>query len=96
MLLLCWRHHHDFAHHPQWHLKLLPDATVDVTKPDGKILTSRPPPPGDADGCARIVAETGLVTELTPYGRDSMTRSVLGNDPNPGPEADAARSMQSR
>src|SRR4051812_29952518 len=28
LVLLCWRHHHDFAHHPQWHLKLLPDATV--------------------------------------------------------------------
>ncbi len=40
LVLLCWRHHHDFAHHPQWHLKLLPDATVKVTKPDGQVLTS--------------------------------------------------------
>ncbi len=45
LLLLCWRHHHDFAHHPKWHLKLLPDATVEVTTPDGRTLTSRPPPP---------------------------------------------------
>ena len=45
-VLLCWRHHHDFAHQPAWHLKLLPDATVEVTKPDGRVLTSRPPPLG--------------------------------------------------
>ena len=45
LVLLCWRHHHDFAHHPQWQLKLLPDATVEVTTADGRILVSRPPPP---------------------------------------------------
>jgi hypothetical protein len=45
LVALCWRHHHDFAHHPQWQLKLLPDATVEVTKPDGTVLTSHPPPP---------------------------------------------------
>jgi Domain of unknown function (DUF222)/HNH endonuclease len=45
LVLLCWRHHHDFAHHPQWHLKLLPDATVEVTKPDGRVLASEPRPP---------------------------------------------------
>jgi hypothetical protein len=45
LVLLCWRHHHDFAHHPHWHLKLLPDATVEVTTPQGRVLTSRPPPP---------------------------------------------------
>jgi hypothetical protein len=44
LVLLCWRHHHDFAHHPQWQLKLLPDATVEVTRPDGTVLTSHPPP----------------------------------------------------
>jgi hypothetical protein len=44
LLLLCWRHHHDFAHHPQWHLKLLPDATVEVTRPDGSVTRSPPPP----------------------------------------------------
>ena len=31
LVLLCWRHHHDFAHQPAWHLKLLPDASVEVT-----------------------------------------------------------------
>jgi hypothetical protein len=46
VVLLCWRHHHDFAHHPRWQLKLLPDATVEVTKPDGTVLTSHPPPRG--------------------------------------------------
>jgi hypothetical protein len=45
LILLCWRHHHDFAHHPQWQLKLLPDATVEVTAPDGRVRTSRPRPP---------------------------------------------------
>jgi hypothetical protein len=44
LVLLCWRHHHDFAHHPHWHLKLLPDATVEVTTPDRRMLTSHPPP----------------------------------------------------
>jgi hypothetical protein len=44
LVLQCWRHHHDFAHHPQWQLKLLPDATVEVTTPDGRTLTSHPPP----------------------------------------------------
>jgi hypothetical protein len=39
--LLCWRHHHDFAHHSQWYLKLLSDATVEGTRPDGTIVTSR-------------------------------------------------------
>src|SRR5436190_6366102 len=39
LVLLCWRHHHDFAHHPRWQLKLLPDATVEVTTPDGRMLT---------------------------------------------------------
>jgi hypothetical protein len=43
LVLVCWRHHHDFAHHPEWHLKLLDDATVEVTRPDGVVLTSRPP-----------------------------------------------------
>jgi hypothetical protein len=44
LVLLCWRHHHDFAHYPQWQLKLLPDATVEVTTPNGRVLTSHPPP----------------------------------------------------
>ena len=45
LVLLCWRHHHDFAHQPAWHLKLLPDASVEVTTPAGRLLTSRAPPP---------------------------------------------------
>jgi hypothetical protein len=44
LVLLCWRHHHDFAHHPHWQLKLLPDATVEVTRADGTVVHSRPPP----------------------------------------------------
>ncbi len=52
LVLLCWRHHHDFAHHPQWHLELLPDASVEVTKPDGTVLTGRPPPAGVLARCA--------------------------------------------
>jgi hypothetical protein len=48
LVLLCWRHHHDFAHHPRWQLKLLPDATVEVTRPDGAVLTGRAPPPAPA------------------------------------------------
>ncbi len=56
LVLLCWRHHHDFAHHPQWQLKLLPDATVEVTKPDGRVLTSHPPPRlGVLTDCERAV-----------------------------------------
>ena len=43
LVLLCWRHHHDFAHHPQWQLKLLPDAVVEMVKPDGTVLVSNPP-----------------------------------------------------
>ena len=46
LVLLCWRHHHDFAHHPQWQLTLLADGTVEVTTPGGGVLTSRPPPVG--------------------------------------------------
>ncbi len=44
LVLLCWRHHHDFAHHPAWNLQLLPDGTVEVTRPSGRTLSSRPPP----------------------------------------------------
>jgi 5-methylcytosine-specific restriction protein A len=43
LVILCWRHHHDFAHHPRWQLKLLEDGTVEVTRPDGVVLTSHPP-----------------------------------------------------
>jgi 5-methylcytosine-specific restriction protein A len=42
LVLLCTRHHH-LLHLPGWHIKLLPDATVDVTRPDGQVLVDRPP-----------------------------------------------------
>lgn len=41
----CSRHHH-LVHSPGWSSKLLPDATVEVTTPDGRVLTSHPPPRG--------------------------------------------------
>jgi hypothetical protein len=44
LVLLCWRHHHDFAHRSGWCLRLAEDATVIVTTPSGRRLTSRPPP----------------------------------------------------
>jgi hypothetical protein len=37
----CRRHHH-LVHQPGYHLKLLPDGTVEVTFPDGHLETSRP------------------------------------------------------
>jgi hypothetical protein len=42
LVLLCSRHHH-LLHLPGWHIKLLPDATVEVTRPDGQVLVDRPP-----------------------------------------------------
>jgi len=56
LVLLCWRHHHDFAHHPKWHLKLLPDSTVEVTKPDDTGMSSRPPPPARSATGTLLVA----------------------------------------
>jgi hypothetical protein len=48
LVLLCTRHHHlthGQAGHPQgWHLKLLPDATLETTSPAGHVRQSRPPP----------------------------------------------------
>jgi hypothetical protein len=49
LVLVCTRHHH-LLHTPGWHAKLLPDATLEVTDPDGRTHTSstpdagRPPP----------------------------------------------------
>jgi hypothetical protein len=40
--LRCWHHHH-LVHQPGWHEKLLPDRTLKVTAPDGRVFT-RPPP----------------------------------------------------
>jgi Domain of unknown function (DUF222)/HNH endonuclease len=42
LVLLCSRHHH-LLHRPRWHTKLLPDATLEVTDPTGRVRTSQPP-----------------------------------------------------
>jgi hypothetical protein len=42
IVLLCSRHHHR-VHLRGWQLKLLDDATVEVTLPDGRVRTSHPP-----------------------------------------------------
>jgi 5-methylcytosine-specific restriction endonuclease McrA len=42
LVLLCSKHHHRI-HLRGWHLKLLPTGTVEVTMPDGRVRTSRPP-----------------------------------------------------
>jgi hypothetical protein len=44
-VLLCSRHHH-LLHRTGWHAKLLPDATLDVTDPHGRVRTTRPPTVG--------------------------------------------------
>jgi len=43
LVLLC-RRHHTRIHKHGWHIKLLPDTTVEITSPDGKAHESRPPP----------------------------------------------------
>lgn len=42
-LLGCTRHHH-LLHQPGWQVKLSPNGDVEVTTPDGRVLTSHPPP----------------------------------------------------
>jgi hypothetical protein len=42
LVLVCTRHHH-LLHKPGWHAKLLPDATFEVTTPDGRVLATKPP-----------------------------------------------------
>jgi hypothetical protein len=42
MVLLCRRHHRRL-HRPGWEAKLLPDATLHITDPQGQVRTSRPP-----------------------------------------------------
>jgi hypothetical protein len=42
LVLLCSRHHH-LLHRPRWHTKLLPDTTLEVTDPTGRVRTSQPP-----------------------------------------------------
>ncbi len=42
LVLLCTRRHH-LLHSHGWSMKLLPDATVEVTDPTGTVRTSDPP-----------------------------------------------------
>lgn len=42
LVLLC-RRHHRVIHQKGWHIKLLPTGTVEVTRPDGTVMTSDPP-----------------------------------------------------
>jgi hypothetical protein len=42
LVLQCSRHHH-LLHAPGWHAKLLPDNTLEVTDPRGRVYTSDPP-----------------------------------------------------
>jgi hypothetical protein len=42
LVLLCSRHHH-LLHRSRWHAKLLPDYTLEVTDPQGRVQTSHPP-----------------------------------------------------
>jgi hypothetical protein len=42
LVLACSRHHH-LLHMPGWHIKLLPDATIEITTPTGQTLVDRPP-----------------------------------------------------
>lgn len=42
LVLLCRRHHRR-VHQPGWGAKLLPDATFEVTDPEGRVRASRPP-----------------------------------------------------
>jgi Domain of unknown function (DUF222)/HNH endonuclease len=47
LVLVCSRHHH-LLHHPHWHGKLLPDATLEVTDPQGRVRSTTPPNPDRA------------------------------------------------
>lgn len=47
LVLLC-RYHHHLVHDRRHDLELLPDATVTVTRPDGRVLSSRPRGPTTA------------------------------------------------
>jgi hypothetical protein len=42
LVLLCTNHHHRL-HQPRWQAKLLPDATFEVTDPDGQVRNTSPP-----------------------------------------------------
>jgi hypothetical protein len=45
LVLVCSRHHHRL-HQPGWHAKLRPDATLEVTDPDGRHWSTAPPRAG--------------------------------------------------
>jgi hypothetical protein len=47
LVLLCSRHHH-LLHRPRWNAKLLPDATLEVTDPLGRVRSTTPPNPDRA------------------------------------------------
>ena len=42
LVVVCTRHHHRL-HQPGWQAKLLPDATFEVTQPDGIVRCTSPP-----------------------------------------------------
>jgi Domain of unknown function (DUF222)/HNH endonuclease len=42
LVLLCSRHHH-LLHRPRWHAKLLPDTTLEITDPLGRVRSTTPP-----------------------------------------------------
>jgi hypothetical protein len=42
LALLCTRHHH-LLHRTGWHAKLLPDATLEITDPRGRVRSTSPP-----------------------------------------------------
>jgi hypothetical protein len=47
LVLLCSRHHH-LLHKAGWHAKLLPDATLEVTDPLGRVRSTTPHDPSRA------------------------------------------------
>ncbi len=49
LVLLCSRHHHRL-HQPGWHTKLRPDATLEVTDPNGRHWAAAPPRAGPGMG----------------------------------------------
>ena len=59
LVLLCTRHHH-LLHKPGWEAKLLPDATFEVTAPDGRVFTTKPPSRTPRYGLAQQRGAHGL------------------------------------
>jgi hypothetical protein len=46
LVLLCSHHH--LVHRPGWQAKLLPNATLEITDPQGRVRTTNPPDPARA------------------------------------------------